>query len=93
LLIAGLVVGSLAAALASRQFEPRWPTGWDVGRGLLGGILLGWGAMTGLGCPIGTLLSGTMARAISGWVFGAALFFTLWLGLKIQTRLQPAAPA
>ena len=92
LLIVGLVVGSLSAALASWQFEPRWPTGVDVGRGLLGGLLLGWGAMTGLGCTIGTLLSGTMAGAVSGWVFGAAVFFALWLGLKIQALLFPTAP-
>ena len=92
LLIVGLVVGSLSAALASRQFEPRWPTGWDAGRGLLGGLLLGWGAMTGLGCTIGTLLSGTMAGAVSGWVFGATMFFAVWLGLKIQALLFPAAP-
>jgi hypothetical protein len=92
LLIAGLVAGSLGAALASRQFEPRWPTGVEIGRGLLGGLLLGWGAMTGLGCTIGTLLSGTMAGAVSGWVFGISLFLTLWLGLKLQAWLQPATP-
>ena len=39
--------------------------------GLAGGMLLGWGAMTGLGCTVGTLLSGIMAGALSGWVFAA----------------------
>jgi hypothetical protein len=48
--------------------------------------------MTGLGCTVGTLLSGTMAGAVSGWAFGASLFFALWLGLKLQARLRPAAP-
>jgi len=40
--------------------------------------------MTGLGCTIGTLLSGGMAGALSGWVFGAAMFFAIWLGLKVK---------
>jgi hypothetical protein len=55
-------------------------------RGLTGGVLLGWGAMTGLGCSVGTLLSGIMAGAVSGWVFGATMFAgaaaTLWLGRR-----------
>ncbi|WCM90371.1 YeeE/YedE family protein [Acidovorax sp. NCPPB 3576] len=84
LLIAGLVAGAFIAALASRQFAPRWPTWRDAGRGLAGGALLGWGAMTGLGCTVGTLLSGGMAGALSGWVFGAAVFLAVWAGVRAQ---------
>ncbi|RZL66310.1 MAG: YeeE/YedE family protein [Variovorax sp.] len=87
LLLAGLVGGAFAAALASRQFAPRWPTWRDAARGLGGGVLLGWGAMTGLGCTIGTLLSGGMAGALSGWVFGAAMFLAIWVGLKVKARV------
>jgi uncharacterized protein len=87
-LLLGLVGGSLAAALLSGQFQPRWPRWRHVARGLTGGVLLGWGAMTGLGCTVGTLLSGTMAGALSGWVFGAAMLAAVWVGL----RLGLAAP-
>jgi uncharacterized membrane protein YedE/YeeE len=89
LLIIGLVAGALAAGLASRQFAPGWPTWCDVARGLTGGVLLGWGAMIGLGCTVGTLLSGTMAGALSGWVYGVSLFFAVWAGLKIKRLLLP----
>ena len=85
-LLGGLVAGAFVAGLASRQFAPRWPTWRDAARGLSGGVLLGWGAMTGLGCTIGTLLSGTMAGALSGWVFGAAVLATVGLGLAIRRR-------
>ncbi len=84
LLLAGLVAGAFVAALASRQFAPRWPTWCDAARGLSGGVLLGWGAMTGLGCTIGTLLSGGMAGALSGWVFGAAVFAAVGAGLRFK---------
>lgn len=84
LLLAGLVAGAFVAALASRQFAPRWPTWCDAARGLSGGVLLGWGAMTGLGCTIGTLLSGGMAGALSGWVFGAAVFVAVGAGLRFK---------
>jgi len=88
-LLAGLVAGAFAAALASRQCALRLPTWRDGLRGLAGGVLLGWGAMTGLGCTIGTLLSGGMAGALSGWVFGAAVFAAVWAGLRLK-RLWPA---
>ena len=41
--------------------------------------------MTGLGCTVGSLLSGSMAGALSGWVFGAAMLLALWLGFRLQT--------
>lgn len=85
-LLGGLVAGAFIAALASRQFAPKWPTWRDAARGLSGGVLLGWGAMTGLGCTIGTLLSGSMAGALSGWVFGAAVFAAVGAGLAIKRR-------
>jgi len=88
LLLAGLVTGAFVAALASHQCAPRWPTWRDAVRGLSGGVLLGWGAMTGLGCTIGTLLSGGMAGALSGWVFGAAVFFAVWAGLRVKAVLR-----
>lgn len=89
MLLLGLVAGAFAASLASGQFTPRRPGARDAARGLLGGVLLGWGAMTGLGCTIGTLLSGVMAGALSGWVFGAAMFFAVWAGLRMQKRNTP----
>lgn len=91
LLLTGLVAGAFIAALASRQVAPRWPTWRDAVRGLSGGVLLGWGAMTGLGCTIGTLLSGGMAGALSGWVFGASLFFAVWAGLRAKALLSGVA--
>lgn len=84
LLVGGLVAGAFAAALASGQFRPAWPRPAQVARGLGGGLLLGWGAMTGLGCTVGNLLSGTMAGALSGWVFGAAVLLAVWAGLKLR---------
>lgn len=81
-LVLGLVGGSFAAALLSGQFQPRWPRWGHVVRGLCGGVLLGWGAMTGLGCTVGTLMSGTMAGALSGWLFGVSMLAAIWVGLR-----------
>jgi uncharacterized membrane protein YedE/YeeE len=69
LFVMGLIGGSFITALPAGQFKPRRLTGNDVTRGLVGGLLLGWGSMTALGCTVGVLLSGIHAGALSGWVF------------------------
>lgn len=83
LLVIGLVLGSFAAALVAGQFKPLLPTGGQIVRGLTGGVLLGWGAMTSLGCTVGVLLSGIHAGALSGWVFLVFCTAGVWIGLKL----------
>jgi uncharacterized membrane protein YedE/YeeE len=87
LFVAGLVLGSLSAALAAGQFRPALPDIAALPRLFTGGILMGFGAMAALGCTVGVLLSGIHAGALSGWVF---LFFcTLgtFVGLKARKGL------
>lgn len=90
LFVLGLIGAAWASALVADQFKPRLPTLRDAGRGLVGGLLLGWGAMTALGCTVGVLLSGIHAGAVSGWVFlfacaaGAAV--ALPLGRRLEAR-------
>ncbi len=84
--VLGLVLASFAAALPAGQFEPAWPTRSQVLRGTVGGALLGWGAMTAIGCTVGTLLSGTIAGAASGWIFLLASFG----GIVVTLRFLPA---
>lgn len=88
LFVGGLVAASFAAALAAGQFRPTRPGRGHVLRGLSGGLLLGWGAMTGLGCSIGTLLSGIMAGALSGWVFGIAMLVGVTVTLRLGRKLR-----
>lgn len=97
LFVAGLVLASFAAALVAGQFRPARPSRAQALRGLSGGVLLGWGAMTGLGCSVGTFLSGASAGAVSGWVFGAAMFaaatVTLLAGRRFGLLDAAARPA
>lgn len=87
--VLALVGGAWAAALAAGAFKPRLPSRRDIARNFAGGVLMGWGAMTALGCTVGTLLSGVMAGALSGWVFGAACFAGIWAGLRIVPAPAP----
>jgi uncharacterized membrane protein YedE/YeeE len=82
--ILALVAGSLAAGIASGNFRPRaWPWHRYV-FAILGGVLMGWGAMVALGCTVGVLLSGISAFALSGWVFAAAVTFAVWASLGVR---------
>lgn len=88
--VLALVAGAWAAALAAGAFRPRLPSVKDIARNFVGGVLMGWGGMTALGCTVGTLLSGVMAGALSGWVFGAACFAGIWAGLRVvRAPVQP----
>jgi uncharacterized membrane protein YedE/YeeE len=86
-LVLGIVLGSFASALVAGQFKPSWPTGWQVWNGLSGGVLMGWGAMTALGCTVGVLLSGIQAAALAGWVFLLFCSLGMLLGLKMKVYL------
>ena len=86
------MTASFAAALAAGQFKPTWPSAGHIVRGSIGGVLLGWGAMTGLGCTVGTLLSGIMAGALSGWVFAAAVFTGIAITLSAGRHAGLLAP-
>lgn len=83
-LIGGLVLGSFGVVLLARRFELSKLTPLNSLTALLGGVLMGWGSMLALGCTVGTLLSGISAFAVSGWVFGAAVFGGVWLGVKLK---------
>jgi len=87
LFVIGLVMASFASAYAAGQFKPSVPTKGQAVRGICGGVMMGWAAMTGLGCTVGVLLSGIHAGAVSGWVFLAFCALGTWLGLKGMKRL------
>lgn len=83
-LVIGLVGTSFAAALAGGRFRFSQLTITNSSTALLGGVFLGWGSMTSLGCTIGVLLSGTQAFAFSGWVFFAFVFLGSYVGIKLK---------
>lgn len=83
-LIIGFFLAALAASISGNRFKPQIPTLKGTGSSVVGGILLGWGSFTSLGCTIGNLLSGSQAFAISGWTFFLFSFIGAWLGIKLK---------
>jgi uncharacterized membrane protein YedE/YeeE len=92
LFISALVLGSLGSALMSNEFEWERPSFSGAFLALVGGVLLGWGAMVSFGCTVGTLLSGIHASSLSGWLFGAAVVGGILLGLPVRRRFLKGSP-
>ena len=83
-LVIGFVAASLAAAIGGGRFKLQIPTLGNSSTALLGGVLLGWGSLTALGCTVGVLLSGTQAFAVSGFVFLIVVYAVVTLGVKLN---------
>lgn len=84
--VAALVLASFASAILAGDFRPvRLHPGTAL-RHALGGLLMGWGGMLALGCTVGTLLSGIMAGAASGWIFALFCLVGAWLGWWLRQQ-------
>jgi uncharacterized membrane protein YedE/YeeE len=83
-LIIGFFIAALAASISGNRFKYQPLTTKGTLSSLVGGILLGWGSFTSLGCTIGNLLSGTQAFALSGWTFFLFSFIGAWVGIKLK---------
>jgi hypothetical protein len=87
LLVLGLVAGSFSAAVLAGQFKPASLTPRRALEGVVGGVMMGWGAATALGCTVGVLLSGIQAGAAAGWVFLAACTAGAYAGFGLMRRM------
>ena len=83
-LVIGLVIASFAVAVGGGRFKVQKPTVGNSVTAFVGGVLLGWGSLTALGCTVGVLLSGTQAFAVSGIVFTAVVLGAVWIGTRLR---------
>ena len=83
--VAGVVLGSFAYALASRTF--RWEGfagAEDTANHMLGGVLMGFGGVTALGCTIGQGVTGLSTLALGSILAFASIVAGSALTMKWQ---------
>jgi len=79
LLVIGIIVGAFIGALIAGEFKIRVP-GWGMlGQAFLGGLIMGFGAVTSGGCNVTHILSGIPQLAISSILAGIAIILGAWL--------------
>ena len=81
----GVIAGSAAYALATRTF--RWEgfrDAEDTANHVVGGILMGFGGITALGCTIGQAITGISTLALGSFITFAAIVAGSALTMKVQ---------
>ena len=81
----GVIAGSAAYALATRTF--RWEgfrDAEDTANHVVGGVLMGFGGITALGCTIGQAITGISTLALGSFVTFAAIVAGSALTMKYQ---------
>ncbi len=86
-IVLGVVLGSLASALASGGF--RWEgfaSTEDLANHLVGAALMGFGGVLAGGCTVGQGISGLSALSLTAMVATSGIVFGAWLCIKYQER-------
>ncbi|MDA1117519.1 MAG: YeeE/YedE family protein [Proteobacteria bacterium] len=81
----GVIAGSAAFALATRKF--RWEgfrDAEDTANHVVGGVLMGFGGITALGCTIGQGITGISTLALGSFVTFGAIIAGSALTMKVQ---------
>jgi uncharacterized protein len=89
----GVVVGSAIVALATRTF--RWEgfaSAEDTANHIVGGVLMGVGGVTALGCTVGQGLSGLSTLALGSFIAFASIIVGAVVALRYQVwRIERTA--
>jgi uncharacterized membrane protein YedE/YeeE len=81
----GVIAGSAAYALATRTF--RWEgfrDAEDTANHVIGGILMGFGGITALGCTVGQGITGISTLALGSFLTFGAIIAGSALTMKVQ---------
>lgn len=78
----GLLFGAFFSALLAGQFAIRVGPFRELTKGLMGGVLIGIGAVLVRGCNIGGFFSGTGALSSSGLVMAVGLAIGAFIGVR-----------
>jgi uncharacterized protein len=88
LMVLMLIVGAFLASYLSGDFKVRVPRKRKrLAIGFSGGILVGVGVRTALGCNVGMMWTSFAQLGYDGLIFLFAMLFGVWVAVKVQRRL------
>ena len=93
MLIVGIILGALVAALVNREFKFRVPSMGMLVQVFVGGLLMGFGAVCSGGCNIGHTLSGLPQLSIGSIVATLSIVAGAWLTSYLIFNVFRKSPA
>lgn len=85
----GLIAGAMLAAVLAGRFAPRLllPPRQALAS-ILGGLLLGYGAVMASGCNISAYVGGIASGSLHGWAWILPALAGNWLGIRLRPLFQ-----
>jgi len=78
-MVIGIIIGAFIAAIIASEFKFRWP-GWAMlGQTFVGGLLMGFGAVTSAGCNVTHIVSGLPQLGIGSIAGSISIVLGAWL--------------
>jgi hypothetical protein len=79
-IIFGILIGALVSAILKKEFKFRVPKdGFTLFKQFIGGILMGFGAVTAMGCNITNILGGIPQLSLHSIIVGVCIMLGSWL--------------
>ena len=79
-IIFGIIIGSFVSAIIAKEFKFRVPKeGFTLVKQFFGGILMGFGAVTAMGCNITNILGGVPQLSLHSIIVGACIMGGCWI--------------
>ena len=89
----GIILGALVASAAAGAFSfYKKVPGRTVAAGLIGGVLMGYGATFASGCNIGAYFSGIASGSLHGYLWAVAALVGTYIGLKLRPLFALPVP-
>ena len=80
-----LMLGAFFAAAIAARFSPAWRLPWrHVCASVIGGLLLGYGAVMASGCNISAYVAGIASGSLHGWLWILPGIAGNWVGLRLR---------